>query len=110
MTFKAMRFVVKNSKESEKVQAALFRLGYQWSFNGELCTNFMYTGKPVIYAEIDGSLCHGTEVDATHGVENYVVKEKIEYTIFREKDIVQFEGKTYDRLSFENALRGVTPL
>ena len=61
MTFKAMKFHVKNPEEAEAVQKKLFELGYRWWIGpGDTCK---YTYHVLFYANPEGSIGYGTNYD-----------------------------------------------
>ena len=69
MTFKSMKFHVRNPAESEAVQKKLYALGYKWLLGNN---TYKHTTHPVLYTFSDGEILYQESLE---GFEQYSHEE-----------------------------------
>ena len=114
MTFKTMKFRVRNSKHSKMIQMKLFELGYKWGAGGR---KVLHTNMPYLYANQYGHISHGRtpshfEVKPSPEmlIEPRTTYNLVEAPVAVKPETVELNGKTYLKVDLEAALAKLQPV
>src|SRR5690606_5996671 len=116
MSFKEMKFLVKDEEHSKQIQKALFGLGYRWWNSGDSAKEIMHTEEQALYAEPDGSIAHSDRdyffSRDVKDIPEYSIKEVVSYEIVPVKDeeVIELAGKVYKKAELEEALSKIKPI
>lgn len=111
MKFKEMKFLIKDAEQSEKIQKALFELGFSW-YDG----NQVYRGSvEVLYTEADGTLTLSNLAYANsehcRDIPWYELKEnQLTPSVNKEEEVLEIGGKLYKKADLEEALSKIKPI
>ena len=105
MEFKGMKFWIGDDPDlSERVQNALFSVGYGWVGGGKVV---QLTYAFALYADSCGNITYGTSEDLFDSRENEI---NIDWMRTSNKETVELNGKTYHKSELEEALKHINPI
>ena len=116
MSFKEMKFLVKDEEHSKQIQKALFDLGYAWWSGWGDTKTIIHTDAQALYTEPDGSIAYSDGEyffsPDVKDIPEYRVKEVVSYELVPVKDeeVVELGGKIYKKAELEEALSKIKPI
>ena len=109
MQFKNMKFRVRDEEHSKQIQEALFELGYRWPIYG---TEVIHTAAVYLCAsqtgELDWSVMESSFLN--QAFPEYELKFKPEFVEVVKEEVVELNGKLYNKKQLEEALSKLKPI
>jgi len=105
-SFKEMYFIIDSDEDAKIIQDALFEAGYRWGTEPD--RKYRYIGVSSYSTTMDGLIKYKVFSHSLDGKPKYKVKKS--YTFEPVPEIVEYNGKTYNKEQFEAAIATLTTI